>query len=942
MNRDTIKFSLNDREVTALAGETIWSVAQREGIEIAHLCHTPGLTPVGNCRACMVEVEGERVLAASCCRNASEGMKVSTHSPRATKSRSLVLELLMSDAGANTDALTKSSELSRWAKKENANADRFPTRAREIVQAKPDASHPAIHVDLDACIQCTRCLRACREEQNNDVIGLAFRGAHSKIVFDADAAMGDSTCVACGECVQACPTGALSPARGAGMAAIAKTVDSVCPFCGVGCQLKLHVSNDEKIEFVTGNDGPANHGRLCVKGRYGFDYVHNPERLTKPLIRRDGVEKDVRDIERIKRGEKRLEEMFREATWDEALDLAANGLKHARDLALKEKRPSAIAGFGSAKGSNEEAYLFQKLIRQGFGTNNVDHCTRLCHASSVAALLEGIGSGAVSNPVADVEHADLIFLIGANPTSNHPVAATWIKNAVRRGAKLLLADPRATELARFATWHLQFNPDTDVALLNGMLHTIIEENLIDPEFIAQRVNGFDELKTSIANATPERMAEICGIDAKTIREVAREVAKSPAAMILWGMGISQHVHGTDNARCLIALSLICGQIAKPGSGLHPLRGQNNVQGASDAGLIPMMYPNYQRVIRNEIRAQFESMWSRRLDEKPGLTVVEIMHAIHEGTIRAMYIEGENPAMSDPDLDHARAGLAKLEHLVVQDIFPTETAVLADVILPASAFYEKWGTVTNTDRLIQVGRPALDPPGDARQDLWVIEQIARRVGCDWNYWRGDDAQQREGHAASEAAVARVYEELRSVMSPLAGVPWSRLVREGAVVTPAMREDAPGDAIVFTEKFPTVDGRATLKPATFAMGAEVASDEYPFILSTGRVLEHWHTGAMTRRASMLEALAPSPSIAINREDAAKLSIEEGARVAMSSRHGSVEATVEISTSVARGQVFMPFAYWEAAANKLTGDALDPYGKIPGFKVTAVRIDVAPLEE
>lgn len=935
MKRETVKFQLNDRDVTALAGESIWSVAQREGIEIAHLCHKPGLKPEGNCRACMVEVEGERVLAASCCRNASEGMKVQTHSPRATKARSLVLELLMSDAGAETDSLSKSSELSYWAKKENAKSGRLPAREPHAFQETPDASHPAIHVDLDACIQCTRCVRACREEQNNDVIGLAFRGGDAKIVFDADALMGNSTCVACGECVQACPTGALSPARGAGMAAIAKQVDSVCPFCGVGCQLTLNVSDNngaQKIEFVEGADGPANRKRLCVKGRYGFDYVHSPERLTQPLIRREGAAKDVTHIERVKRGELQVTDLFRETTWDEALDFAANGLKRAHDAAQREKRPSAVAGFGSAKGSNEEAYLFQKLIRQGFDTNNVDHCTRLCHASSVAALLEGIGSGAVSNPVADVEHAELVFLIGANPTSNHPVAATWIKNAVRRGAKLVVCDPRATELARFASWHVQFNPDTDVALLNGLLHVIIAENLIDPEFIASRVNGFDELKRAVADCTPELMSEICGVDASMIREVARAFATSKSSMILWGMGISQHVHGTDNARCLIALSMVTGQIGRPGTGLHPLRGQNNVQGASDAGLIPMMYPNYQRVIRDEVRVQFESLWGKPLDARAGLTVVEIMHAIHDGQIRAMYIEGENPAMSDPDLNHARAGLARLEHLVVQDIFATETAILADVILPASAFYEKWGTVTNTDRLIQLGRPALNPPGEAKQDLWIIEQIARRVGLDWNYWRAENG---EGHVAHEAPVARVFEEMRHVMSPLAGVPWARLVREGAVTTPAPREDAPGEAIVFTDHFPTADGRATLKPAQFALGVELASDEFPLILSTGRVLEHWHTGAMTRRASMLDALAPVPTISISVHDAERLSITEGAPVRLESRHGGVEAAVHISEAVARGQVFMPFAYWEAAANKLTGDALDPFGKIPGFKVTAVKV-------
>jgi formate dehydrogenase major subunit len=431
--------------------------------------------------------------------------------------------------------------------------------------------------------------------------------------------------------------------------------------------------------------------------------------------------------------------------------------------------PSPLAGFGSAKGSNEEAYLFQKLVRTGFHTNNVDHCTRLCHASSVAALLEGIGSGAVSNPVEDVAQSDLIFLIGANPASNHPVAASWIKNAIKRGAKLVLADPRSTPMARFATWHLAFRPDTDVALLTGLLHVIIAEGLVDEAFVAARVNGYEALKASVAEATPERMAEICGIPADTIREVARAYATSRASMILWGMGISQHVHGTDNARCLIALALVTGQIGRPGTGLHPLRGQNNVQGASDAGLIPMMYPNYQRVVRDDVRTKFESLWGMDLGREAGLTVVEIMHAAAAGQIRGMFVEGENPAMSDPDLDHARAAIAKLEHLVVQDIFPTETAILADVVLPASAWAEKWGTVTNTDRLIQIGRPALLPPGQARQDLWVIEQLARRLGLAWDYWRTGDG---DGHQAAEAPTARVYEEMRAVMEPLAGVPWSR--------------------------------------------------------------------------------------------------------------------------------------------------------------------------
>ncbi len=935
---ERVSFTLNGQPVTAAPGETLIAVADRVGVDIPRLCYQPGLEAVGNCRACMVEIAGERVLAPACCRQPSAGMTVTSNSERAVKSQQLVLELLLADMPEV--AYTRHNEVDQWAAKLALGRPRFEARA----QPAPDTSHPAIAVNLEACIQCTRCLRACRDEQVNDVIGLALRGAHATIAFDAGDALGQSSCVACGECVQACPTGALMPARGAGMVAITKQVDSVCPYCGVGCQLTWNVGLDdggnERIQSVTGRDGPANHKRLCVKGRYGFDYIHNTRRLSKPLIRRAGVAKDPADIERFKRGEKRLDEMFVEATWEQALDFAAGGLRQIRDSAAHGAgsaragfgSASPLAGFGSAKGSNEEAYLFQKLVRQAMHSSHVDHCTRLCHASSVAALLEGIGSGAVSNPVADVAQADLIFLIGANPTVNHPVAATFIKNAVDRGARLLIADPRKSQLTRRATWHLQFRPDTDVALLNGLLHTIIDEGLVAQDFVQARVNGFEALKASVAQATPERMAEICGIPAQTIREVARAYACAKSAMILWGMGISQHVHGTDNARGLIALALITGQIGRPGTGLHPLRGQNNVQGASDAGLIPMMLPNYQRVSEQTVREHFEALWSTTIDAKPGLTVVEIMHAIDDGRIRGLFVEGENPAMSDPDLDHARASLAKLERLVVQDIFATETAVLADVILPASAQPEKWGSFTNTDRLIQIGRPAVEPPGEAMQDLWVIEQMARRLGADWCYWRPEDG---DGHAAAEAPVARVYEEMRSVMEPLAGVPWSRLVREDAVVTPAPREDEPGHSVVFIDDFPTADGRATVVPTTYQPGAEQVDADYPFVLTTGRVLEHWHGGAMTRHASMLDAIAPEALVLLHPADAGRLIIADGVLVEMSTRHGSVRARASLSNEVQLGQVFLPFAYWEAAANKLTGDALDPVAKIPGFKVTAVRV-------
>src|SRR5918992_1026380 len=707
-----IEFKLNGEIVVGRPDEPIIRTAKKHGVAIPHLCHGGNQRSDGNCRACVVEIKGERVLAPSCCRYPSAGMEVTTNSTRALASQKMVLELLLSDMTERS--YTRENKLAQWAERLNVGQPRFAARE----QPKADLSHPAIAVNLDACIQCTRCVRACREVQVNDVIGYAYRGDRSVPVFDFDDPMGESTCVACGECVQACPTGALMPARGVGLQKADKTVDSVCPFCGVGCLLTYHVK-ENKILFVNGKDGPSNQGRLCVKGRYGFDYAHHPHRLTKPLIRKTGVAKSADFV--VDPGN--WSEVFREAAWDEALELAASGLRKIRD-----DDKFALAGFGSAKGSNEEAYLFQKLVRTGFGTNNVDHCTRLCHASSVVALLEGIGSGAVSNQVNDVARAEVIFLIGANPISNHPVAATFIKNAAKNGATLIYADPRRSELSRHAKYMLQFKPDTDVALLNAMMHTIVEEGLVNEAFVRDRTSGYEELKKNVAGYSPEAMAPVCGIPAQTIREVARLFATSKGSMILWGMGISQHVHGTDNARCLIALCLMTGQVGRPGTGLHPLRGQNNVQGASDSGLIPRMYPDYQRVDNPEARARFEKLWGVPLDPKPGLTVVEIIGAILEGNITGMYIMGENPAMSDPDAQHAREALAKLDCLVMQEIFLTETCYYADVLLPATAWPEKDGTVTNTDRMVQLGRKALEAPGDAKEDLSIIQELARRLGC----------------------------------------------------------------------------------------------------------------------------------------------------------------------------------------------------------------------
>jgi len=601
---ELINFTLDGKAVSAEPGESIWEVAKKQGTLIPHMCHkdAQGYRSDGNCRACMVEIEGERVLAASCIRAPAEGMVVNSQDERSVNARKVVVEMLVADQPEQKTAHDKSSHFWKMAEMQNVSESRFPRIEIERVPLL-DASHLAMSVNLDACIHCNLCVRACREVQVNDVIGMSGRGHDAKITFDFDDPMGASTCVACGECVQACPTGALMPATTQDDNGVGDSLDfdrevkSVCPYCGVGCQLSFKIK-DEKIAWVDGIEGPANENRLCVKGRFGFDYIDHEHRLTKPLIRRDDAPAKGLNVD-----PSNPLTHFREASWEEALQVAAKGLTDLRSDTGKR-----VAGFGSAKCSNEEAYLFQKFIRQGFEHNNVDHCTRLCHASSVAALLENVGSGAVTATFNEIENADVAIVIGANPTENHPVAATYFKQFTKRGGKLIVMDPRGQGLKRHAAHMLQFRPGTDVAMLNAIMHVIVEERLYDEQYIEGFTENWPAMKEHLKGFPPEKMSELCGIEAETLREVARTFARAQAAMIFWGMGISQHIHGTDNSRCLISLALMCGQVGRPGSGLHPLRGQNNVQGASDAGLIPMFLPDYQSVSDDGVRSAFHDIW----------------------------------------------------------------------------------------------------------------------------------------------------------------------------------------------------------------------------------------------------------------------------------------------------------------------------------------------
>jgi formate dehydrogenase major subunit len=929
-----IRLTIDGVAVEVPEGTSLWEAARAQGIEIPVLCHDPRLRPVGVCRLCVVDV-GERSLAAACARACAPGMEVKTATPEVEAHRRTLIDLLMADQPApERDAREQTlggNELLALARRYDAFAEGLPRgdgRAR-------DESSAVIAVDHQACILCDRCIRACNDLQNNEVIGRTGKGYGAAIAFDLDAPMGESTCVSCGECAAVCPTGALvdkaisAPLR---PREALTPVDSVCPYCGVGCALTYHVDRERnQIVFAEGRDSPGNQRRLCVKGRYGWDYAQHAQRLTRPLIRRDShypkgpLSRDARGEHDGRRKPGGLVDdaevlpAFREASWEEALERVATRLAAIRD----RDGPDALAGFGSAKCSNEEAYLFQKLVRAGFGTNNVDHCTRLCHASSVAALLEGIGSGAVTTTYGDVANAEAALIAGSNTTANHPVAASFFKQARKRGTRLIVVDPREGDIAAHADHYCRIRPGTDVAFYNALMHTIIAEDLVDHAYVERHTENFEALRETVSRYPAEQAAKICGIPAERLREVALTFGRAKSAVIYWGMGISQHVYGTNNARCLIALALLTGNVGKPGAGLHPLRGQNNVQGASDAGLIPMVYPDYQSVEDPQVQAKFERAWGRPLSPRRGLTVVEIARGALEGRIRGMYIMGENPFLSDPNVNKVRQALSNLEFLVVQDIFLTETAEFADVILPASAYLEKEGSYTNTDRRVQIGRPALDLPGEARLDWQILCDVSRRLGYPMDY----------------ESPAQIFAEFAGLTRAYATLAYDNLGPTGKLWPNPDPEHQDGPVVLFEDGFPTPSGRAKFVPAEWTAAPELPDDEFPFVLNTGRLLEHWHTGSMTRRTRALDALEPEAFVGIHPEDAQQLGIRPDGRVVVTSRRGRVMLRARLDERECRGSVFMPFHFREAAANLLTIDELDPDGKIPGFKFCAVRVEPAP---
>jgi formate dehydrogenase major subunit len=970
-------FTLNGATIPFEPGATILDAARARGVEIPTLCWYPKLPNVANCRICLVSVQGAPKLMPSCGTPAAEGMVVTSESPEAVENRRSVLRFLLErypgDHLGNGGRANPRNEFERYVAQydvEPRPRHELPLRAGDTRPGDVMISH-----DMSLCVLCTRCVRACEDIQEVGVLDVAERGAHTEIIVGGDGDPDHAGCTWCGECVRVCPTGAIfevMPRQRFGLAELRqpdKTVRSVCPYCGVGCQIDIQVHGDEVMRVTSPwiEERTPNQGSTCVKGRFGYDFPQHRDRLTRPLIRKGWEQRNGRwvwtgEMPRYRQGdwETVAEEgrhqkprppkrqvgkppqtgmalsddgdvrdrvatppewyaSFREASWEEAMSLTAQELACIRDT----QGPNALAAFSSAKCSNEENYVLMRMVRAAFGTNNVDHCTRLCHSTSVAAMNRALSTAAASGSMREIEEAcDVIFIAGANTTESHPVFGALIKRAHAKGAQLIVADVRRTELAGLAGIHLQMLPGTDVALYNGMLAHIIEAGLLNETFIRERTKGFDAVREAVKPYTLEVAEKITGIPRDTIRRAAEAYARGPNTSTLWAMGLTQHATGTDIVASLLNLLLACGMIGRWGAAMIPIRGQNNVQGASDVGAIPFAYTDYRPVTSPANRAEYARAWGvpeESLSLENGLMVTEI---VKEGSpVRGMFIMGENPVLSDPNVAKAEEWVRKLEFLAVQDLFLTETARWADVVLPGSSFAEKEGTYANTDRHIQLADAAVPVPGEARQDLEILIDLSRRLGLKTPY----------------DTPAEVMDEIARVTPTWRGISYAKLRREGALQYPVLTPDSPGTAFLFADSFPTPDGRATLVPVVYLPPAELPSAEFPLFLNTGRQMYHWHTGTMTRRAQGLDSREPVPIVEIAPVDALALGVNEGDTVRVTSRRGSVLIGARISERQAPGQVFIPMHFREAAANLLTNPALDPYAKIAEFKVSAVRIEV-----
>jgi formate dehydrogenase alpha subunit len=925
--------TIDGRTVEASAGQTVLEAARDAGITVPTLCYHPDLSVAGSCRLCLVQVEHAPALAAACALPISEGMVVHTETPALADHRRRVLEMLLrhySDAGVADAA--EESEFQRWVRHYGARPPEDAATSGRAVDSDPN---PFVWVDLNKCILCTRCVRACAEVQGRFVWGVGHRGEHTSIIAGVDTTMLDARCESCGACAAYCPTGALADKMSIGRGKPDKVVATICGYCGVGCGLNVHVKNGAIVRVASDAAAPVNGMSLCVKGRYGYDFVHHPDRLTKPRIRRYLVEG------RAKQTATTPERAWVEVGWDSALDLVAKKLAEIKHAA----GPDAIGVLASAKCTNEENYLMQKFARQALGTHNVDHCARLCHSSTVAGLTMAFGSGAMSNCMEDIASAArAMLLIGSNVTEQHPVFGAMIRQAVlRRGLQLVVADPRKIDITEFAALHVRQMPGTDVALINGLMHVILQNNWQDQKFIDERCEGYAEFRAAVGRYTPERVAAITGVSAGDLQKAAAILARNKPMAVVWAMGITQHTSGVRNVLSLANLQMLLGNLGVRGGGVNPLRGQNNVQGACDMGALPNVFPGYQTVTDPAITAKFDADWALEpgvdaadgtphlaLSDTPGRTVTEMVEAFGAGAMKALYILGEDPAMTEPDVNHVRRCLQTGEFLVLQEIFPSETAAFADVLLPGAAFAEKAGTFTNTERRVQLVRPAIDPPGEACADWAITAELARRV-------LAHEGRQPVGPFAAwdYRDPSHIMEEIAALTPSYAGISHARLERGDNLHWPVPHAGHPGTPVLHVGEFPC--GRGRFHAVEHAPPAEIPDADYPFVLTTGRVLYHWHGGELTRRAKGLTEQCPHAQVELNPADAAKLALDGHNTVRVRSRRGEMTAEALVTERVPQGIVFGNFHFPGAQnVNNLTIGALDPLAKIPEYKACAVALE------
>lgn len=894
---ETIQIKVNGEMVEGERGDTVLEVAEKNGIEIPTLCNMDQLEPTGACRMCLVELVESGELVTSCTYPARDGLEVETNNSRVENFRKLNLELLLSNSKVDIDCQGDETrcELANLAREYDLNPERFEGTQR--THPKMD-DNPFFELDHDKCILCGRCVRTCEEIRGRSAIDFVNRGFETKIAPPLDRSLTEGTCQFCGQCVDACPSGALTSNMRIekGNPNEVETTSTICTYCGVGCRMNVHTRDNEVVDVSPDPEAPANDIRLCSKGRFGFDFVNREDRLSQPLIKEEGK--------------------FREASWDEALDLVSEKFDNIK----KEHGSDAIAGLSSATCTNEENFLFQKFMRATIGTNNVDHCARLCHASTVAGLVRAFGSGAMTNSIGEIRDADTILVTGSNTTESHPVIGLEVKKAVKDGANLIVADPREIELVQEgdADIHMQQNSGTDVAWLMGMINIILEEGLWDKDFVEKRTENFEEFKESVQDYPPERVEEITGIDAEKLRKAALTYGEADKGTILFAMGITQHSHGTDNVLAAANLAMVTGNVGRESTGVNPLRGQNNVQGACDLGALSNVYPGYQNVDVEDNQKKFEEAWGVELSPEPGLTVVEMMNAAEEGNVRGMYVMGENPMVSDPDIGHVEKSLENLDFLVVQDIFLTETAEYADVVLPAASFLESEGSFTNSERRIQKLNRALKPKGNTKPDWEIISELSTKLGYPMNY----------------DCVNEITDEITEVTPIYGGITSERIKDKEGLQWPCRDEDDPGTKFLHKGEFSR--GLGKFHPISYRDPMETPDEEYPMTLTTGRMYYHFHTRSMTGRSKGLNELVPEAYVEMNPADADSLGVEEGEKVKVSSRRGEIEIKTKVTDRVPEGTVFIPFHFAEAAANRLTNSVLDPIAKIPELKVAAVDVE------